>query len=86
MSAPTEYSDELKRYGPLYGQWAELEEELREPLNLAARCVERCGKEAEERIRHLSAALVPALHDYVLCADVLKVSWSAEPKGSQRGA
>ncbi|XP_019745520.1 sorting nexin-7-like, partial [Hippocampus comes] len=67
-----EYLDELKQYGPLYGQWAEVEEELREPLNLVARCVDRCGKEAEERLRHLSAVLVPALHDYVLCAEVLK--------------
>ncbi|XP_071403203.1 sorting nexin-7 [Centroberyx affinis] len=67
-----EYLDELRQYGPTYEQWAESEEELAEPLRGVAGCVERCGKEAEEQIGHLSEALVPALHEYVLCAETLK--------------
>ncbi|XP_035510628.1 sorting nexin-7 [Morone saxatilis] len=67
-----EYLDELKQYSPTYTQWAESEEELAEPLKGVASCVERCSKETEEQIQHLSEALVPALHEYVLCAETLK--------------
>ncbi|KAM4606185.1 sorting nexin-7 [Polymixia lowei] len=67
-----EYLDELRQYGPTYTQWAGLEEELAEPLNGVASCVEHCGKETEDQISHLSEVLVPALHEYVLCADTLK--------------
>ena len=69
-----EYLDELKQYSPTYTQWAGLEEELEEPLKGVASCVERCSKETEEQIHHLSEVLVPALHEYVLCAETLKVS------------
>ncbi|KAM6908550.1 sorting nexin-7 [Lycodopsis pacificus] len=67
-----EYFDELKLYSPTYAQWAESEEELAAPLNGVASCVERCSKESEEQIQHLSEVLVPALHEYVLCTETLK--------------
>ncbi|XP_026147765.1 sorting nexin-7 [Mastacembelus armatus] len=67
-----EYLDELKQYSPTYTQWAGSEEELAEPLKSVASCVERCSKETEERIHHLSDVLLPVLHEYVLCAESLK--------------
>ncbi|XP_029979151.1 sorting nexin-7 [Sphaeramia orbicularis] len=67
-----EYLDELRQYGPTYTQWAELEEDLAEPLKGVADCVERCSQETEEQIQQLSEVLVPALHEYVLCAETLK--------------
>ncbi|AWP20990.1 putative sorting nexin-7 [Scophthalmus maximus] len=67
-----EYLDELKQYGPMYGQWAESEGNLAEPLKAVASCVERCGKETEEHAHHLSEVLVPTLHEYILCAETLK--------------
>ncbi|KAM3593451.1 uncharacterized protein V6R79_013233 [Siganus canaliculatus] len=67
-----EHLDELKQYSPTYAQWAGLEEDLAEPLKGVANCVERCSKETEEQIHHMSESLVPALHEYVLCADTLK--------------
>lgn len=67
-----EYLDELRQYSPAYTQWAGSEEELAEPLNGVAGCVEHCSKETEELIGHLSDVLVPALHEYVLCAETLK--------------
>ncbi|PWA27954.1 hypothetical protein CCH79_00017533 [Gambusia affinis] len=67
-----EYMDELKQYGPTYFQWAESEELLAEPLKGVGSCVEKCSKETEEQIQHLSEVLVPTLHEYVLCADTLK--------------
>ncbi|XP_077365128.1 sorting nexin-7 isoform X1 [Festucalex cinctus] len=67
-----EYLDELKQYGPLYIQWADLEEDLHDPLKLVANCVEECSKETEKQIQHLSEVLVPVLHEYVLCTEVLK--------------
>lgn len=39
-----------------------------------ASCVEQCSKESEEQIHHLTEVLVPTLHEYVLCAETLKVS------------
>uniref|UniRef100_A0A668T4L3 PX domain-containing protein n=1 Tax=Oreochromis aureus TaxID=47969 RepID=A0A668T4L3_OREAU len=67
-----EYVDELKQYSPTYARWGELEEDLTEPLKGMASCVVQCSKEAEEHIQHLSEVLVPALHEYVLCAETLK--------------
>nr|XP_015810301.2 sorting nexin-7 [Nothobranchius furzeri] len=67
-----EYMDELKQYSPSYLQWAELEEELAEPLKGVGNCIERCSKETEDQIQHLSEVLLPTLHEYVLCADTLK--------------
>lgn len=67
-----EYLDELKQYSPTYTQWAESEQYLREPLGGVASCVERCSKETEDQVQHLSQVLVPALHEYVLCAETLK--------------
>lgn len=70
----SEYVDELKQYSPTYTQWAGSEEELAESLNGVANCLVRCSKETEEQIYHLSEVLVPTLHEYVLCAETLKVS------------
>uniref|UniRef100_A0A3P9HTA4 Sorting nexin 7 n=1 Tax=Oryzias latipes TaxID=8090 RepID=A0A3P9HTA4_ORYLA len=67
-----EYLDELSQYSSTYAQWAGSEENLSEPLKGVASCAERCCKETEERIQHLSEVLVPALHEYVLCAETLK--------------
>ncbi|XP_035981307.1 sorting nexin-7 isoform X4 [Fundulus heteroclitus] len=67
-----EYMDELKHYSSTYFQWAESEKELAEPLKGIGSCVERCSKETQEQVQHLSEVLVPALHEYVLCADTLK--------------
>uniref|UniRef100_UPI0037E84589 sorting nexin-7 n=1 Tax=Semicossyphus pulcher TaxID=241346 RepID=UPI0037E84589 len=67
-----EYLDELKQYTPTYTQWAALEEELGDPLKGVASCVERCSNETEDQIHHLSESLVPALHEYVLCAETVK--------------
>ncbi|XP_029935299.1 sorting nexin-7 [Myripristis murdjan] len=67
-----EYLDELGQYSPTYTQWAGAEEELAEPLKGMAGCVELCNKETEELISHLADVLVPALHEYVLCAETLK--------------
>ncbi|KAM9333411.1 sorting nexin-7 [Pholidichthys leucotaenia] len=68
-----EYMEELKQYGSTYTQWAELEEEeLTEPLKGVANCMERCSKETEDQLLHLSEVLVPTLHEYVLCAETLK--------------
>ncbi|XP_061522594.1 sorting nexin-7 [Phycodurus eques] len=67
-----EYLDELKQYGPLYSQWADIEKDLHDPLKLVAHCAEQCSKETEKQIHHLSEVLVPALHEYVLCTEVLK--------------
>lgn len=67
-----EYLDELKQYSPTYTQWVESEEELSQPLKAIASCVERCSKETEEQIQHLSEVLVPTLHEYVLCAETVK--------------
>ena len=66
-----EYLDELRQYGPMYNLWAGSEEELVESLKGVASCVERCSKETEEQIHHLSEVLVPGLHEYVLCAETL---------------
>ncbi|XP_008293041.1 sorting nexin-7 [Stegastes partitus] len=67
-----EYLDELKQYSPTYSQWAESEQDLAEPLKAVASCVERCSKETEEQVEHLSEVLVPTLHEYVLCAETVK--------------
>lgn len=67
-----EYLDELREYAPSYTLWSDLEEELAEPLKGVASCVERCSKESEEQVNHLSEVLVPTLHEYVLCSDTLK--------------
>ncbi|KAM6971332.1 sorting nexin-7 [Tautogolabrus adspersus] len=67
-----EYLDELKQYTPTYTQWAESEEELSDQLKGVASCVERCSKETEEHIHHMSEVLVPALHEYVLCSETVK--------------
>ncbi|XP_061614674.1 sorting nexin-7 isoform X2 [Phyllopteryx taeniolatus] len=67
-----EYLDELKQYGPLYSQWADIEKDLHDPLKLVAHCAEQYTKETEKQIHHLSEVLVPALHEYVLCTEVLK--------------
>lgn len=72
-----EYVDELKRCTPSYSHWATLDADLAEPLRGVAGCVERCCLETEEHIQHLSELLLPAVHEYVLCADTVKVSADA---------
>ncbi|KAG9351097.1 hypothetical protein JZ751_024987 [Albula glossodonta] len=67
-----EYLEELKEYGPAYTLWSGSEEELVEPLKGVAGCIDRCCKETEEQVNHLAESLVPALHEYVLCAETLK--------------
>lgn len=67
-----EYVDELRRCASSYSLWAALEEDLAEPLRSVAGCVERCCLETEEHIQHLTQVLVPAVHQYVLCADTVK--------------
>ncbi|XP_060778019.1 sorting nexin-7 isoform X2 [Neoarius graeffei] len=67
-----EHLDEMKEYGPIYTLWSGSEEELVEPLKLMASCLDRCSRETEEQIEHLSNRLLPTLHEYVLCADNLK--------------
>uniref|UniRef100_A0A8C5CQ08 Sorting nexin 7 n=1 Tax=Gadus morhua TaxID=8049 RepID=A0A8C5CQ08_GADMO len=67
-----EYLEELSQYGPLYSQWAELEADLSEPLRGVAGCLDLCGRETEEQLRHLTEVLQPTLHQYLLCADTLK--------------
>lgn len=47
-----------------------------EPLKLMASCLDRCSKETEEQLEHLNNSLLPTLHEYVLCADNLKVLYS----------
>lgn len=69
----SEYLDELKQYGPTYSQWAGMEEDLMEPLTGVADCMEQCGKQTEEQIQNLSEILVPALHEYLLCVETLRV-------------
>lgn len=73
-SVSPEYLDELKQYHPMYVQWANSEDVLADSLKSVADCVERCSKETEEQTQHLSEILCPAIHEYVLCADTLKVS------------
>ncbi|XP_072307321.1 sorting nexin-7 isoform X2 [Eucyclogobius newberryi] len=64
--------DELRQYSPTYSQWAELEEDLSEPVKGVARSLELCGQETEKQAQELSEVLLPVLHEYVLCADTLK--------------
>ncbi|XP_047424090.1 sorting nexin-7 [Mugil cephalus] len=67
-----EYVDEVMQCSSTYTQWADSERELAESLRGIAGCVEQCTKDTEEQIQHLSQSLVPALHEYVLCAETLK--------------
>ncbi|XP_062848286.1 sorting nexin-7 isoform X2 [Trichomycterus rosablanca] len=67
-----EYLQELKECGPIYTLWSGSEEELVEPLKLMASCMDRCCRETEESMEHLSNNLLPTLHEYVLCTDTLK--------------
>uniref|UniRef100_A0A8C2AF32 Sorting nexin 7 n=1 Tax=Cyprinus carpio TaxID=7962 RepID=A0A8C2AF32_CYPCA len=68
-----EYLEELKECGPTYALWSQSEEELAEPLKNVAGCVDNCCKETEEQVKHLNDHLIPVLHEYVLCADTLKM-------------
>lgn len=68
-----EYLEEMKEYAPTYTLWSGSEEELAEPLKGVANCLDRCFQETEEQVRQLSDSLAPALHEYVLCAETLKV-------------
>uniref|UniRef100_A0A9J7ZYC7 Sorting nexin 7 n=1 Tax=Cyprinus carpio carpio TaxID=630221 RepID=A0A9J7ZYC7_CYPCA len=68
-----EYLEELKECGPTYALWSQSEQELAEPLKNVAGCVDNCCKETEEQVKHLNDHLIPVLHEYVLCADTLKM-------------
>ncbi|XP_036441561.1 sorting nexin-7 isoform X2 [Colossoma macropomum] len=67
-----EYLEEVKECGPIYTLWSGSEEELVEPLKMMASCLDRCCRESEEQIQHLSSSLLPVLHEYVLCTETLK--------------
>ncbi|XP_063730048.1 sorting nexin-7 [Eleginops maclovinus] len=67
-----EYVDEMKQYSPPYSQWGGMEEALQLPLQEVAGCVQRCSTETQLQLQHLSTVLLPALHEYMLCADTLK--------------
>ncbi|KAJ8277996.1 hypothetical protein GJAV_G00082580 [Gymnothorax javanicus] len=67
-----EYLEELKECAPIYTLWSGSEEVLVDPLKSVAGCIDRCCGETEEQIKQLSEDLVPALHEYVLCAETLR--------------
>ncbi|XP_051971157.1 sorting nexin-7-like isoform X2 [Xyrauchen texanus] len=67
-----EHLQELKECGPTYMLWSNSEEELAEPLKSMAGCLDRCCKETEEQVKQLNDNLIPALHEYVLCTEILK--------------
>ncbi|KAJ8376104.1 hypothetical protein SKAU_G00066840 [Synaphobranchus kaupii] len=67
-----EYLEELKECAPSYTLWSGSEEELVEPLKGVASSIDRCCSETEEQVNQLSENLIPALHEYVLCAETLK--------------
>ncbi|XP_064188268.1 sorting nexin-7 isoform X2 [Anguilla rostrata] len=67
-----EYLEDLKECEPMYTLWSGSEDELAEPLKGMAGCIDRCCRETEEQVNQLSENLVPALHEYVLCAETLK--------------
>ena len=73
MMPCAEYLEELKEYAPTYTLWSGSEEELAEPLKGMANSLDRCYQETEEQGRQLSDCLAPALHEYVLCSETLKV-------------
>ncbi|XP_041063721.1 sorting nexin-7 isoform X1 [Carcharodon carcharias] len=67
-----EHLAEMKEYGPIYTQWSESEQELAEPLKGVASSIENCCKAIEGLTMGLTEDLLPALHEYVLCAETLK--------------
>ncbi|XP_007885296.2 sorting nexin-7 isoform X1 [Callorhinchus milii] len=67
-----EYLAELKEYGPIYTLWSGSDEELVEPLQGVASCIENCCKTSEGLVVNMSEGLLPVLHEYVLCAETLK--------------
>ncbi|XP_078074930.1 sorting nexin-7 isoform X2 [Mustelus asterias] len=67
-----EHLAEMKEYGPIYTQWSESEQELAEPLKGVGSSIENCCKAIEGLTMGLTEDLLPALHEYVLCAETLK--------------
>ncbi|XP_038649844.1 sorting nexin-7 [Scyliorhinus canicula] len=67
-----EHLAEMKEYSPIYAQWSESEQELAEPLKGVASSIENCCKAIEGLTMGLTEDLLPALHEYVLCAETLK--------------
>ncbi|GCC34148.1 hypothetical protein chiPu_0012621 [Chiloscyllium punctatum] len=67
-----EHLTEMKEYGPIYTVWSESEQDLAEPLKGVASSIENCCKAIEGLTIGLSEDLLPALHEYVLCAETLK--------------
>ncbi|XP_069795159.1 sorting nexin-7 isoform X2 [Narcine bancroftii] len=67
-----EHSLAMKEYSPLYTMWSESEKELADPLIGIASSIDSCCKATEELTKGLSDDLLPAVHEYVLCTEILK--------------
>uniref|UniRef100_UPI00398F412E sorting nexin-7 isoform X3 n=1 Tax=Pristiophorus japonicus TaxID=55135 RepID=UPI00398F412E len=67
-----EHLSEMKEYSPIYTLWSGSEQELAEPLKGVASSIENCCKATEGLTMGLAENLLPALHEYVLCAETLK--------------
>ncbi|XP_067892966.1 sorting nexin-7 isoform X2 [Heterodontus francisci] len=67
-----EHLAEMKEYSPIYTLWSGSEQELAEPLKGVASSIENCCKAIEGLTMGLTEDLLPALHEYVLCAETLK--------------
>ncbi|XP_039590660.1 sorting nexin-7 isoform X2 [Polypterus senegalus] len=68
-----EYLEEMKECGPVYTLWSASEVELVDILKGMAGCIDNCCKATEEQVVDLSEGLLPVLHEYVLCAETLKL-------------
>ncbi|XP_043941644.1 sorting nexin-7 isoform X2 [Protopterus annectens] len=67
-----DYLVELKEYSPVYTLWSGSEDELMDSLKGVASCIDKCCKCVEEKSPGLSENLIPLLHEYTLCAEMLK--------------
>ena len=67
-----EYFDEMEKYGPIGILRLASEEDLADTLKSVASCIDKCCKAAEKRMSGLSEALLPVVHEYVLCSEMLK--------------
>lgn len=65
----------MKDYSPVYTLWSKSEKELAEPLTGVASSIDSCYKATEGLTTGLSEDMLPTLHEYVLCAETLKVSF-----------
>ncbi|XP_067846080.1 sorting nexin-7 isoform X6 [Heptranchias perlo] len=67
-----EHLVEMREYSPIYTLWSGSEQELSEPLKGVASSIENCCKATGGLTMGLTENLLPALHEYVLCAETLK--------------